>query len=106
LPVTKVSIADEIGVHRNTMGLEYIKIHLLAYPEFNPNIEKSRVETNEEYESVIAALTAKLENAKKSNKKLVYENSKLQLSNRELDYKYKRLLGCYQTEIGKKIIPF
>lgn len=108
LNVTKTNIASEIGVHRNTMLLDYIRIHLLQYPEFNPNIEMQEpiVISAEEYEKKIALLEEKLVKTQKTKNNLASENKRLQNEYKKLFDKYQRLLGRYQTEVSKKIIPF
>lgn len=62
LNVTKTNIVSEIGFHRNTMRSNYIRMHLLQYPEFNPNIEiqEPRVISAEEYEKKIALIEEEL----------------------------------------------
>lgn len=108
LNVTNANIASEIGMHRNTMLLNYVRIHLLKYPEFNPNIEiqEPKVIPAEEYKQKIALLEEKLVKTQKTKRNLASENISLRLENKKILDKYQRLLGRYQTDTGKKIIPF
>lgn len=106
--VTKANIASEIGIHRNTMLLDYVRIHLLQYPEFNPKIEiqEPKVIPTEEYEQKIALLEEKLAKTQKAKDNIASKYVRLQLENKKISDKYQRLLGRYQTEVSKKIIPF
>lgn len=106
--VTKTNIASEIGMHRNTMHLDYVRIHLLQYPEFNPNIEiqEPKVIPTEEYELKIALLEEKLFKTQRTKENFASKNVRLRLENKEILDKYKRLLGRYQIEVSKKVIPF
>jgi hypothetical protein len=106
LPATKISIADEIGKHRNALSKEYIRIHLLQYPEFNPNIQTEKTVSAEEYENQLALLKSTLSRVQRTKENLLSENRRLTLENKELLNKYQRLLGRYQTEVGTKIIHF
>jgi hypothetical protein len=106
LPITKVSIADEIGKHRNALNKEYVRIHLLQYPEFNPNIQVPKVVSLEDYENQLVLLKGNLSKVQRMKEGLVSENRRLTLENKELLDKYQRVLGKYQTDVEKKIIHF
>ncbi|MBK5246595.1 MAG: hypothetical protein JJE49_04905 [Peptostreptococcaceae bacterium] len=106
LEITKKNIASELGIHYNTLKSEYIKYHLLRYPEFNPDIQTPVFVTNEDLEKEAAILHNKLIKTKLANKNLSVENTRLRLENRKLDNEYQCLLGRYQIDVGKKIIPF
>ena len=106
LPVTKTSIADEMGKHPNTLKQEYIRIHLLQYPEFNPNIQVPKVVSLADYENQLALLKSNLLKMQRTKENLVSENRRLTLENKELLDKYQRLLGRYQTDVDAKIIQF
>lgn len=106
LEITKKNIASELGMHYNTLKKQYITNHLLRYPEFNPDIQVPMSVTNEDLEKEVACVRIKLIKAKLANKNLSADNTRLRLENKELANKYQRLLGRYQIDVGKKIIPF
>lgn len=107
LQITKTSVADEAGISRKTLYLDYVKIYLMAFPEFNAskeNPEKNR--TNEEYALEISYIKQTISNTKNANRKLRIENTELRQKNIQLNEKYKRLLGAYQNEVGNKLLRF
>lgn len=106
LPITKKSLADEMCVHRNTLTIEYIKVYLLKYPEFNPEISKCTSTYKSELNPEINRLKTANSKQIKIIGKLKYENAQLRLKNNELHDNYQKLLGRYQTDVGNKIIQF
>lgn len=108
LPITKTSVADEAGVSRQSLYAPYIKNFLDGHPAFNPNLAK----TNDSPQT-IAHL--QIENEKQKQKLLSLQEELrktkklLQMSKQsytELNREYKKLLGRYQTDVGKKTIHF
>ena len=88
--------------------ISYIKNFLDGHPAFNPNLAK----TNDSPQT-IAHL--QIENEKQKQKLLSLQEELrktkklLQMSKQsytELNREYKKLLGRYQTDVGKKIIHF
>jgi isopropylmalate/homocitrate/citramalate synthase len=106
LEITKKNIASELGMHYNALKKTYITYHLMRYSEFNPEIQAPKTVTNEELEKEAACLRNNLKKAKLTIKNKSAEITKLGLKNKELADKYQRLLGRYQIDTGKKIIPF
>lgn len=106
LPVTKKSIADELGIHYNSMKKKYITFYLLRYPEFNPDIQVQEKITNDQLEAELVSIRNILSKTKQANKNLSTENVKLRLEKKEILEKHQRLLGRYQAEVGRKIVPF
>ena len=107
--ITKASLAEEMGISVYTMQKPYIKAHLLLFPEFNRNLPlppKDQTLTINELEKKLAISENKL--ARKASKLKETEAAliKLKQDYKELDIKYRRLLGAYQQEAGEKIIKF
>ena len=107
LPVTKKAIAEEVGMAYNSIKAEYVRIHLLKYPEFNPEIQGGIVSHGtDETKREILSLKEALNKENRSKKIIVAENIKLKAELKELMLKYQRLLGEYQIQVGNKIVPF
>lgn len=91
------------------MQKSYIKAHLLLYPEFNHNLPlppKALTLTIDDLEKKLSISDNKL--ARKANKLKETEAAliKQKQDYKELDNKYRHLLGAHQQEFGEKIIKF
>lgn len=106
LSVTRTSIAEETGIHYNTLKQPYIRDFLHQYSEFKSDIEETTVLSLAEAITQINDLQEKLQRIKQTNRNLISENTIIKSKYRELNEKYQHLLGRYQLDTGRKIIPF
>ena len=104
--VTRKSIADEIGCHENTMKQPYIREYLSTFEEFQPHGKNTSQMTMEQAMQRIAQLEDALSHSKNRNRTLCAEHVRLRKERDEYEYKYRRLLGRYQVDIGKMKIGF
>lgn len=109
LPITKQSLADEAGLSRQALYAPYIKAYLAINPIFNLSVS----EIAESSPPTVEQLQIELEKQKQKNLSLQKELNKtkklLQESKQsyvELNREHQKLLGRYQTDIGRKIIHF
>lgn len=104
--VTKRSIAEEVGCHENSLRKPYMKDYLSQFEEF----QSKTVEENTSPMSLDEALTRisyledQLEHSKHNNRVLRETISQIRKERDAYEYKYRKLLGQYQIDIGKKII--
>ena len=104
LPVTKKSLAEEAGLHPNTLGKQHVREYLAKFKEFSPDED-----TDAKLQSMqqrIVILENQLSHSRNNNAKLRAENDRLRDEKREFEDKYRRLLGRYQIDVGKMKIGF
>lgn len=105
--ITISSLAEETGLSRRTMYVDYVQSFLKNYREFNPLVlQEPDPEAVLELKNTISALNAKLKESSRKNRELKLENAVLKESLRESEERYAYLLGRYQEDVGNKIIQF
>ncbi|MBM6899604.1 hypothetical protein H6B10_07750 [Gemmiger formicilis] len=108
LPITKASIADEIGCSRQALQKDYITKYLREHPLYNANIsQKENFENSQD--SIFLQIELEKEQQKRrvadaKIKKLLKQNTELQDALRDMTRKYQKLLGRYQADMGRKFI--
>ena len=102
ISLTKTNIANEAGIHRNTLNKPYVEEFFLANPELLAGKNEPMGLTKEEYEIRIIDLEEKLKQSVAYNKKLKGDNHRLSNQLNELETKYEKLLGAYQVETSEK----
>ncbi len=107
--ITLASLAEEMGVHVQTMYKPFIREYLQNFPEFNHNLEPVSIDPGLELESLkkqFIQLTEKQKGLQKKNVEQKNEIEKLKGRYKELEDKYRHLLGAYQQEVAAKHIAF
>ena len=106
ITITKKNLAEELGVSERALYSEYVKIHLLRFIEFNPNLS-SAVDNSasEEMKQELAALKLKLKEVNMKSKELASDLKAQKEKYEVLAQKYQRVLGVYQDSFGSKITP-
>lgn len=103
--VTKTALSKESGVALRTLQKEYVQVHLLRYPEFNPNIaSENATEEIENLKNECVRLKTLLSKARNDNNRLKAEMATLKEKNKELITQNERLAGAYQKVTEKKLI--
>jgi len=102
--ITKRSLAAELGCHENSLRAPYVKAFLANYREFQPKDETpiTKNMTLEEALKRISYLEGELEHSRHNNRVLKEDNSKLRIERDNFELKYRKLLGQYQIDVGKK----
>lgn len=108
LPMSKQSLADEAGLSRQALYAPYIRDYLDSHPAFSsnstdpdnrpPTIAYLQIE-NEKQKQKLLSLQEELRKTKK-----LLQMSKQSYA--ELNREYQKLLGRYQTDVGRKFIQF
>ena len=108
IKVTKKNISEEAEISYNTLQQDYIKKALMTYYEFNPELlnPNNLVKENEGLMKKITIIEKELKVEKGKNKRQKLEIAALKGDLAEQQEKYEHLLGEYQIQVGKKIIPF
>ena len=104
IPVTKKSIAEEAGLHPNTLGRQHVCEYLTKFKEFSPDEDAG--EKLQDLMKRITVLEDQLSHSRNNNAKLRAENERLRNEKKEFEDKYRRLLGRYQIDVGKMKIGF
>ena len=102
IALTKTNIANEAGIHRNTLNKPYVEEFFLANPELLASKNEPSGLAKEQYEMRIADLEEKLKQSVAYNKKLKEDNHRLSNQLKELETDYEKLLGAYQVETSEK----
>lgn len=110
LPITKASIADEIGCSRQALQKKYITDYLKYHPLYNSHKVQS---ANSESNQNTSFLKIELEKEKQKRreleakvKKLAKKNEEQKVALRELTREHQKLLGRYQEDVGRKFIHY
>lgn len=105
ISVTKRSIAQEVGCHENSLRKPYMKAFLSTFKEFQPKKKKiiDQSMTLEEAMKRIAFLEDALEHTRHNNRTLKEDSTQLRKERDDYEEKYRKLLGQYQIDVGKKI---
>lgn len=112
LKITASSLAEEVGMTRQSMYTPYIKDFLNKHPIYSQrnkihiSDEDAAKEEVEELKAEIERLNSALRACKNKLNKTQAENVVLHNKVFELSDEYSKLLGRYQTDISKKIIKF
>ena len=101
-PITKKAIAEEVGIHPNTLGQQHVKEFLENYPEFSKKTSMSLEEENEMLKLRIKSLEDQLAHSRNYNARVIRERDTAREERDEFEFKYRKLLGQYQIEVGKK----
>ena len=103
VPITKKAISEESGIHQNTLSKAHVREYLLKYPEFSSTHSVSLEEENVQLKKRIKSLEDLLSHSRNYNARLIQEKDAIRKERDEYEYKYRRLLGQYQINVGKKI---
>lgn len=103
IPITKKAISEEAGIHPNTLSRAHVKEYLLKYPEFSSKSLVSPEEENARLKTRIENLEDQLAHSRNYNARLIQEKETVRKERDEYEYKYRRLLGQYQINVGKKL---
>lgn len=107
LRLTKKAVAEEAGLAINTLKSDYVRTFLRSVPEFNSDlgvgVPPQIAALNSEHNKAITLLKDQLNKERNRRKLVEAENIKLKSKYRELNLDYQRLLGEYQTKVGKKL---
>lgn len=107
IPCTVANIADECGLHPNTVRQPYIMAYLRTQPCFRDGRKPlPQKVSSEQYESEIKLLNEKLKRTLEANRKLREENKNLNTKFKQITDKYMRLLGRFQMMLDEKVIHF
>ena len=103
--VTKRSIAEEVGCHENSLRKSYMKAFLSEFEEFQPKNGKAIAQTMTLEEAIkrVSYLMSELEHSRHNNRMLKEKNTRLKNERDDYEKKYRKLLGQYQIDVGKKI---
>lgn len=105
--ITITTLAEELGVSRQSLYAEYIQRFLKNYREFNQSLpDIPDIETISELEKNLLAARSKLKEEKKKTKALRLEITVLKQQLQDANKQYEYLLGQYQVDVGNKIIHF
>ncbi len=103
--ITITTLAEELGVSRQSLYAEYIQRILKTYREFNPSLpETPPPEVISDLEKTLSAVRSELKEEKKKTKALRLEITVLKQRLQEANEQYEYLLGQYQIDVGNKII--
>ena len=105
--ITITTLAEELGVSRQSLYAEYIQRFLKNYREFNQSLpDIPDIETISELEKNLLAARSELKEEKKKTKALRLEITVLKQQLQDANKQYEYLLGQYQVDVGNKIIHF
>lgn len=105
--ITITTLAEELGVSRQSLYAEYIQRFLKTFREFNPSLpEIMPLEAISELEKNLSAARSELKEEKKKTKALQLEIAVLKQRLQDANEQYEYLLGKYQVDVGNKIIHF
>lgn len=105
--ITITTLAEELGVSRQSLYAEYIQRFLKNYREFNQSLpDIPDIETISELEKNLLVARSKLKEEKKKTKALRLEITVLKQQLQDANKQYEYLLGQYQVDVGNKIIHF
>ena len=105
--ITSTTLAEELGVSRQSLYAEYIQRFLKNYREFNQSLpDVPDIETISELEKNLLAARSELKEEKKKTKALRLEITVLKQQLQDANKQYEYLLGQYQVDVGNKIIHF
>ena len=105
--ITITTLAEELGVSRQSLYAEYIQRFLKNYREFNQSLpDILDIETISELEKNLLAARSELKEEKKKTKALRLEITVLKQQLQDANKQYEYLLGQYQVDVGNKIIHF
>ena len=105
--ITITTLAEELGVSRQSLYAEYIQGFLKNYREFNQSLpDIPDIETISELEKNLLVVRSKLKEEKKKTKALRLEITVLKQQLQDANKQYEYLLGQYQVNVGNKIIHF
>ena len=105
--ITITTLAEELGVSRQSLYAEFIQRFLKNYREFNQSLpDIPDIETISELEKNLLAARSELKEEKKKTKALRLEITVLKQQLQDANKQYEYLLGQYQVDVGNKIIHF
>ncbi len=105
--ITITTLAEELGVSRQSLYAEYIQRFLKNYREFNSSLfDIPTPEVFSELENNLSESRNGLKAEKKKTKELKLEIAVLKQKLQEAEERYEYLLGQYQKDVGDKIIHF
>lgn len=112
LEVTKARIAEETGLHPNTLSRPHVKSFLSKFPEFSTSTT-TLPPTVDDCQKVIQSLQAQNQSLKNRLAVSQSKNHRIEEKLRDIREKYKKLeddyeylLGDYQLQVQKKTIRF
>lgn len=107
LRICMSALADEMGVSRQALYANYVKLHLKEYKYFNKDLARDDdicaeditqiAHERDRYKDINANLKEQIRKIKSELQQQKNENTILQM-------KYQRLLGDYQQNVSSKVI--
>ena len=106
--VTKRSIAEEAGLSYYTLQKDHVNEYLMSNPKYNSDVAASPnyPAENESLKAQLMLTSKKLTSKTKQCKLLEAELTKAKEEYKQLQDKYRYLLGAYQSEVGAKRVSF